>query len=294
MVICPHNIHDVQKICKDKQYANIKTIGTRHCFNTIADTRNYTDLSTKKGKTVHICTENLKTLHFNEELIKGEEWKVPTITFGSGHTYSTLLKPIDNAGYAIENLPSLPHLNVVGSMITATHGSGHKYQILPNLVVGMDIVFPDGVMKSLHINTTPDFKHYILNFGALGVITSMTIKLLPKYKIFKSIYHDLKWDVLFDKKNFHDIMHRQDYLSFFTNWSDRAMNSVWVGQRFVDGKCPEKLDVFWGAKHITTNNTHPVPGRDASPCITTGVGTWIDKIIHFLPDRPPSSAGDEI
>jgi len=46
--------------------------------------------------------------------------------------------------------------------------------------------------------------------------------------------------------------------------------------------------------HITTSNIHPVPGRDSSCCTTTGGGTWIDKIIHFRPDRPPSSAGDEI
>ena len=51
---------------------------------------------------------------------------------------------------------------------------------------------------------------------------------------------------------------------------------------------------YYGAKHISENRTHPVPGRDSSPCVTTGNGLWRDKIYHFLPDKPPSSAGEEI
>lgn len=123
-------------------------------------------------------------------------------------TYSKLIKAVDAAGLAIENLPSLPHINVVGSMITATHGSGHKYQILTTRVVAFDIVFADGTLKSLSRNTTPNFSTYLLNFGGLGVITSMTIRLVPTFMVSKSIYENLQWDVLFDKKNFDTIMHR--------------------------------------------------------------------------------------
>jgi alditol oxidase len=40
--------------------------------------------------------------------------------------------------------------------------------------------------------------------------------------------------------------------------------------------------------------THPVPGRSDAPCVDSGFGMWNDKIYHFKPDLPPSSAGDEI
>lgn len=40
--------------------------------------------------------------------------------------------------------------------------------------------------------------------------------------------------------------------------------------------------------------THPVPGRSSDPCVKSGFGMWSDKIYHFLPDKPPSSDGDEI
>ena len=43
-----------------------------------------------------------------------------------------------------------------------------------------------------------------------------------------------------------------------------------------------------------TKKTHPVPGRSDEPCVESGFGMWNQKIYHFLPDKPPSSAGDEI
>lgn len=38
---------------------------------------------------------------------------------------------------------------------------------------------------------------------------------------------------------------------------------------------------------------HPVRGRDSTPCVYVGSGSWKEKIYHFFPDAPPSSGGDE-
>jgi alditol oxidase len=90
-------------------------------------------------------------------------------------------------------------------------------------------------------------------------------------------------------------MHRQDFLSFFTDFKERKMTSVWVGKKYMPDEIPPAFEPeYFGAKHITTPNIHPVPGRDSSPCVVVGNGAWHEKIYHFLPDRPPSSAGDEI
>lgn len=70
---------------------------------------------------------------------------------------------------------------------------------------------------------------------------------------------------------------------------------MWVGKKYFKGDAvPEKEQSYFGAKHIETEKIHPVPGRDSSPCVTPGEGLWRDKIYHFLPDKPPSSAGDEL
>ena len=38
-ILVPETVSEVQKIVKSKDYRYLKVIGTRHCFNTIADTR---------------------------------------------------------------------------------------------------------------------------------------------------------------------------------------------------------------------------------------------------------------
>jgi len=86
-----------------------------------------------------------------------------------------------------------------------------------------------------------------------------------------------------------------DYLSFFTQYKDRKMTSAWVGRRYAKGHQPHPpMNELFGAQPISTERIHPVPGRDASPCVTVGNGSWKEKIYHFLPDMPPSSAGEEM
>jgi len=46
------------------------------------------------------------------------------VTFGAGITYSQLIAALAENKLALPNVPSLPHLNVVGSVVTGTHGSG--------------------------------------------------------------------------------------------------------------------------------------------------------------------------
>lgn len=81
------------------------------------------------------------------------------------------------------------------------------------------------------------------------------------------------------------------------------MTSIWTGRRYASS--PEYLAEksaltfeqacepdFHGGSLV--ERIHPVPGRDAEPCVSSGYGLWSEKIYHFKPDKPPSSDGDEI
>lgn len=103
-------------------------------------------------------------------------------------TYSDLIVAVDRAGKALMNVPSLPHVNVVGSMVTATHGSGFSKPLLIDYVTGITIIFANGTVKRLSREDTRDFHLYIMNFGSIGIITSMSMKVFPPFKIFKAIY----------------------------------------------------------------------------------------------------------
>ena len=89
-------------------------------------------------------------------------------------------------------MPSLPHINVVGSMITTTHGSGHKYNILTLRITEFDLVLADGLLKTLNAMTNSNFGYYLVNLNGLGVITSITIVLVEKFMVNKSIYQNLQ------------------------------------------------------------------------------------------------------
>lgn len=94
------------------------------------------------------------------------------VRFGAGNTYDSLSGAVANHGrYAMESLPSQPGIGVVGSIITGTHSGSSIVGMIGENIIEFDIVFPDGTFKTINEKNTPNFKHYIMNFGGLGVIT---------------------------------------------------------------------------------------------------------------------------
>jgi alditol oxidase len=119
------------------------------------------------------------------------------VSFGAGCIYSDLLVAVDTANKALPNLPSLPHINVVGSMVTTTHGSGYKQPALIAHVQNFDIVMGDGSLQTVR-KDDPNFYLYIHSFGGAGIITRMSMTVVPRFHIYKSIYRHLSWDAIKD------------------------------------------------------------------------------------------------
>ena len=91
-----------------KKIKNGKALGSKHSFNTVADT-----------------TESHISLVYLNKVLELDE-KNGLVWVESGIRYGTLGKWLDARGYAIHNLASLPHISVMGASSTATHGSGDK------------------------------------------------------------------------------------------------------------------------------------------------------------------------
>ena len=76
------------------------------------------------------------------------------------------------------------------------------------------------------------FPKYLHSFGAIGIITEMSFFIEPEYAVLKCIYEDVLWDaILGDPHKQQEFMDSHEYISMFTNFSDRKMNSVWLGRR---------------------------------------------------------------
>ena len=116
-VFYPTTVEEVQQLIK--AHAKIKTLGTRHCFNTIADSKDNL-----------LSTKNLNKLIAIDEANK-------TVTVEGGMKYGELAPVLDAKGFALHNLASLPHISVGGAITTATHGSGVKNGNLSTAVTGV-------------------------------------------------------------------------------------------------------------------------------------------------------------
>jgi xylitol oxidase len=130
----PKTVEEVQAIVK--KLPKLKALGTRHCFNTIADSQD--DL---------LCTKAMNN-------VVSLDTKSHTVTVEGGIKYGELAPYLHQKGYALHNLASLPHISVAGSCTTATHGSGVKNGNLASAVLALEIVIADGSV--IHLSKASD------------------------------------------------------------------------------------------------------------------------------------------
>jgi alditol oxidase len=143
-----------------KQEKKLKVLGTRHCFNNIADSR-----------------DNFLSLKPMDQVVALDA-STRTVTVGAGITYGHLSPYLHGKGFALHNLASLPHISVAGACTTATHGSGEKNGNLSTAVSGVELINAAGEVVTLS-HKDAAFQGAVVGLGALGVITRVTLD-LPK------------------------------------------------------------------------------------------------------------------
>src|SRR5260370_7747592 len=147
-----------------KKQSKLKVLGTRHCFNNIADS-----------------TNNFLSVKSMDEVVALEP-DARTVTVDAGVTYGQLCPHLHNKGFALHNLASLPHISIAGACSTATHGSGEKNGNLATAVSALEIVTAPGeVVKLSRQQDGEAFLGAVVGLGALGVITNVTIHIQPTF-----------------------------------------------------------------------------------------------------------------
>ena len=267
-LLTPGTVEEVRQIVKST--AKLRALGTRHSFNTIADSR-FAQISLKRLDQMTI------------------DDKTKTVTVGAGVPYGKLAPYIDERGYSLQNLASLPHISVAGAIATATHGSGLHNQNLASPVVGLEFVTANGEIATLSAEKDGEhFRAAVVHLGAFGVVTNVTLSLLPSYKMAQSVYEHLSFDHL---KHDFDAIYSSGYsVSLFTEWQNHEATQVWIKRRLLPGDNNEWPAEFYAAK-LATRKLHPVPGHDAEPCTEQqGVpGPWYERLPHFRMNFTPSS-----
>ncbi|WP_318205532.1 D-arabinono-1,4-lactone oxidase [Streptomyces sp. SCL15-4] len=252
----------------------IRALGTAHSFNDLADSPG--DLVTLDAlpQTVEIDPDTATA-------------RVP-----AGVRYAELTRHLHSGGFALRNLGSLPHISVVGACATGTHGSGVANGCLSTEVSGMELVTADGDLVTLRRGADDHFDGAVVHLGALGVVTAVTLDLVPAYDMLQHVYEDLELDALDD--HFEELVACAYSVCLFTDWRGPRLTQVWINRRATDPE-PAVPAAPWFTARPADGPRHPVSGLSPDCCTEQlGLaGSWHERLPHFRPDQTPS-VGEEL
>lgn len=245
---------------------SLRVLGSRHSFNAMVDGPVAVSLS---GLPDDIVVDAAAS----------------TVTCGGATTYGALAVALEPHGLALHNLASLPHICVAGAVATGTHGSGDGNGNLSTAVAGLSVLTASGEVVEFR-RGDPDFLGAVVNLGALGVVTRVTLDVEPAYGVAQRVYPAVGWEPLVS--SFDEVFGSGYSVSAFTDWSSRGAD-VWLKSRDL-GPPTELLGV-----PSALIESHPIPGIDPVNCTAQrGVwGPWAERLPHFRMGFTPSS-GDEI
>ncbi|MDQ6763683.1 MAG: FAD-binding protein [Bacteroidota bacterium] len=267
-VFYPATAEEVKKLLRSKD--KMRSLGTRHCFNRIADSRHNLISSNKMNKVISLDSD------------------ANTVTVEGGIKYGELAPFLQEKGFALHNLASLPHISVAGSITTATHGSGVTNGNLASAVRSLEIIKPGGSVITLSKGASAEFEGAVVGLGALGFINTVTLAIEPTYEMRQYVFEKLPFAELND--NFEKIMSAGYSVSLFTDWQGDTINEVWIKQKTSEPASFSNQENFYGAK-AATKNMHPIAELSAENCTEQmGVtGPWYERLPHFKMGFTPSS-----
>ncbi len=268
-VFYPRSVSEIQTLISTLPY--MRTLGTRHCFNRIADSKHALVSTRQLNKVIDLNADK------------------KSVTAEAGIKYGELAPWLHEKGFALANLASLPHISVAGSVATATHGSGVNNKNLAAAVNAIEFVRADGSLVQLSRDKDGDkFLSAVVNLGALGIATKLSLDIEPTFMVRQHVYLDMPLTQL--TENFEKIVSDGYSVSLFTDWQRDFINEVWVKSRADNANEHKAAAEFYEAK-AATRNMHPIAELSAENCTEQmGVpGPWHERLPHFKMGFTPSS-----
>jgi alditol oxidase len=263
----PESIGEVQQLVAASP--KIRAVGTRHSFNGLADTPG--DLVDLSGIDPDISIDREKM----------------TAIVGAGVSYGALAAHLHREGFALHNLASLPQISVAGAVATATHGSGDRNQTLSSAVAGLELVMSDGSLKRV-VRGDADFPGMVVGLGAFGIVSRVTLDILPTFDVRQDSFVDLPWNELV--ANFDAISSATYSFSIFTKWSGHAVSRIWLKTRLATAP-QQELDIGRLGLRPGPPYANPAVADALSGLNPFGVpGPWSERLAHTRRDVAPTPA----
>ncbi|WP_433556195.1 FAD-binding protein [Pseudonocardia xinjiangensis] len=261
----PDSVAELQELVAGSE--RIRAVGTGHSFSPIADTT--ADLVSLAGLPP----------------ITAIDPDAATVTVSAGLRYGEVTGLLHEAGFALPNLGSLPHISIAGACSTGTHGSGVGNGALATAVSAVDLVGADGELRTVRRGDA-DFPGSVVALGGLGIVTALTLDLRPTFGMRQWVYEGLRG---FD--DVEEALASAYSVSLFTYWTGPEFDQVWVKQRDTEPEPPAR----WLGATRADGPRHMVRGVDPVHCTAQlgEPGPWHERLPHFRLEFTPSS-GDEL
>jgi xylitol oxidase len=251
-----------------RRTGRVRALGTRHSFNDLADT---------DGTLITITGVHPAPVLDEARM---------TVEVGAGIRYGDLALWLDERGWALHNMGSLPHISIGGATATGTHGSGDELGNLSTAVRRIEYVGADGELHRVD-TAEPEFDGHVVHLGAFGIVTRLTLAIEPTFDVRQDVYSGVPWDAVLDDVD--GITGSAYSVSVFGRWTDDAV-AVIRKTRLGAGPEPDLAEEWRGGSRLTAPMI-----IDADNWTEQGgtPGPWLHRLPHFRLDATPS-VGEEI
>lgn len=202
-----------------KNHKKIRLVGAGHSWS---------ELCVSEEALINLDNYN-KVISFDKE---NETLKVQ-----AGIRLFQLNKALDEIEMALINLGSYDHQSIAGALSTCTHGTGLEFQILASQVESYTLIKADGSVAEIDKNHSL-FYAVITGLGALGIISEITLKIIPAFNIedetksysFDEVLKNLEtWVKQYDHFKMWWIPHTDKIIVFKHNRTEKPENYSKIG-----------------------------------------------------------------
>lgn len=106
-----------------------------------------------------------------------------TAVVRAGTRLGALVGELARGGAALANLGDVDKQSLAGAIATGTHGTGITIPSLSSQVVALTLVDGRGDVVTLDASTPEELRAAQIGLGALGIVTSVTLKIEPLYSL---------------------------------------------------------------------------------------------------------------
>lgn len=184
-----------------------------------------------------------------------------------GATIGDVVKHLAPRGFALRNVPSLPHVTVAGALATSTHGSGLQPGAeggLPSTCRAIEFVKADGSLVEYERGRDVEFEASVVHLGALGVVSRVSLEVVPAFEVEQRVYDGVDLDQVILR--FEELARSVDSLTVGINFGvggGQGAGMLWM--RYFDAVAPEGP-----GGRTTYRGTCPPPGSMARAPLGVG------------------------